>query len=656
MKLSIAIFICFAISILDIEAQISKKRNPTLDNNKVALSDTLKTKTTKSVKSSKEQKATIDLYKIISSQNDTTFVDTTLTLKKEYKFNYLRKDNFGLLPFSNLGQTYNTLTYNFTKQNTMPLFGARARHFNYMEVDDINYYQVPTPFTELFYKTAFEQGQLLDAFFTTNISKQLNFSIAYKGLRSLGKYQHILTSTGNFRFTTNYQTKNKRYLAKAHIVMQDLMNEENGGLQDDDIENFESGDSEFKDRSVFDPNFEDAKSTLLGKRFYLNHAFQINQPNDSIQNNNNLYIGHVISFEDKYYNFTQTTQNDYFGEAFTSSIFDKVTLEHFYNQFYLKFNSNKLGNFKFNIDYNNYNYGYNTVVNLQGEQIANRIKDDLFALGGNYTNTIGKLQLLSNFNYNISGDFDGYVFDGKLAYPLNDDINISTNISATSSMPNYNTLLYQSDYVNYNWDNTDEFSNIETKQIAFQLNSAKLLNLNVDYTSINNYTYFKEDSQTGSVKPFQYDKTLNYLRIKLNKEITYKKFALDNTVLYQKATQDNQVFNVPEFVLRNTFYYSDHLFKKALYLQTGITFNYFTKYKMNAYDPVLAEFYVQNTTDIGNFPRLDFFLNAKVRQTRIYLKAEHLNSAFTGYNYYSAPNYPYRDFVIRFGLVWNFFL
>ncbi|WP_412987920.1 putative porin [Pontimicrobium sp. IMCC45349] len=27
-----------------------------------------------------------------------------------------------------------------------------------------------------------------------------------------------------------------------------------------------------------------------------------------------------------------------------------------------------------------------------------------------------------------------------------------------------------------------------------------------------------------------------------------------------------------------------------------------------------------------------------------------------GYNYYSTLNVPYRDFAIRFGLVWNFFL
>ena len=71
---------------------------------------------------------------------------------------------------------------------------------------------------------------------------------------------------------------------------------------------------------------------------------------------------------------------------------------------------------------------------------------------------------------------------------------------------------------------------------------------------------------------------------------------------------------------------------------------------------VQAEFYTQNNQEFGGFPRLDFFVNAKIRQTRIYLKAEHFNAAFTGYNYYFAPNNPYRDFTVRFGLVWNFFL
>ena len=90
--------------------------------------------------------------------------------------------------------------------------------------------------------------------------------------------------------------------------------------------------------------------------------------------------------------------------------------------------------------------------------------------------------------------------------------------------------------------------------------------------------------------------------------------------------------------------------------RSRFTANYFTSYNLNAYDPILAEFYVQNTDEIGNFPLIDFFINAKVRQTRIFIKAEHFNSSFTGNDFLSAPGYPYRDFSVRFGVVWNFFL
>src|SRR5690606_3974696 len=144
---------------------------------------------------------------------------------KDYRFNYLRKDNFGLLPFSNVGRTYNRLTYDLIEeQHILPQFGARARHFNFMEVEDIFYYHVPTPLTELYYKTVYEQGQYLDAIFTVNTSENLNLSIAYKGLRSLGRYQHMLTSTGNFRTSISYTSPNDRYRLRTHFVSQDLLN------------------------------------------------------------------------------------------------------------------------------------------------------------------------------------------------------------------------------------------------------------------------------------------------------------------------------------------------------------------------------------------------------------------------------------------------
>lgn len=594
-------------------------------------------------------------YLIISYKNDTTYVDTTLSIKKDYKFNYLRKDDFGLMPFSNMGQTYNSLTYNFQNTNLMPGFAAQAKHFFYMEIEDINYYRVPTPLTELLFRTAFEQGQLADSFFTVNTSPQFNFSIAYKGLRSLGKYQHILSSSGNFRFTGNYQTKNKRYNAKGHIVTQDLLNQENGGLRDDFIDDFESGAPEFQDRSILEVNFENAESMLKGKRFHLDHTYHIIRKRDSLSKNK-LSIGHIISFEDKYYEYNQTSANTaYFGTAnVTTSLKDKTTLENFYNQFQLNYSNNIIGDLQFNITTNNYNYGYNKIAILNGNTITNRLKGDVFSAGGHYHKYYKGFELNGELGINVAGDFDGNFLKATASFKLNDDISASATLNHSSKAPNYNALLYQSSYENYIWQNN--FNNIKTQQLAFKLKYKNWVGLTVDLNTINDYVYFAKDATSNQVQPFQNSPTITYLRTKLENEIKLGKFALNNTILYQNKQDANNVLNIPELTTRNTLYFSTHLFKKAMYLQTGVTLNYFTKYYMDAYNPLLAEFYVQTDREYGNFPRLDFFINAKIRQTRLYLKAEHFNSSFTGYNYYAAPNYPYRDFTVRFGLVWNFFL
>ena len=608
-----------------------------------------------SLKSKEKNKvAKVQDYLIVGVDRDTTYLDTTLSIRKDYKFNYLRKDDFGLMPFSNVGQTYNSLTHDFKNKRSLPVFGARAKHFNYMEIEDINYFHVPTPLTELFYKTAFQQGQLLDAFFTINTSERFNFSMAYKGLRSLGKYQHILTSTGNFRFTTNYITENRKYQARAHIVMQDFLNQENGGLSDEDVEKFRSGDPEFINRSVFAPNFEDAENNLEGKRFHLDHQYAIIKPSDSLSNN--LSIGQVISFEDKYYQFTQAARNDFFGAAFlNANINDKVTLEDFSNRFYANYKNRLLGTIQFSADYNNYNYGYDAITVIDGVRIPNRLKGSVFGIGGSYENQIGGFNLNGEFGLNLSGDFNGNFLDLIASYKLTPDIKAIARLNSNSKQPNFNTLLYQSDYLGYNWDNSTLFKNIQTQNLAFKIESERIATAEIEYTTINNHTYFTKDVN-NNVKPVQSENTINYVKLNVSKEFHFGKFALDNTIVYQNVINGEDVLNVPQFISRNTIYFSDHLFKKALLLQTGITLNYFSKYTMDSYDPLLGEFYTQNQTSIGDFPRLDFFINAKVRQTRIYIKAEHFNSAFTGYNYFSAPNNPYRDFTIRFGLVWNFFL
>jgi len=244
---------------------------------KVRKSDTLRgpSKEGKARKPPKEpQEITIKDYKIITFSRDTTFLDTTLTIQKEYKFNYLRKDDFEVMPFANVGQPYNKLGVDFERQNIYPQLGAKAKHANYWAMEDIAYYNVATPMSDLMFKTTFEEGQLLDAKLAFNTSRRLNFSIGYKSLRSLGKYRFNQGESGNFTTTTNYVTKDGRYSLRAHIAAQDVKSEENGGLPTKELQ-FESRDSEFSERVKVDIRFTDAQNKLLGKRYFLDHKYKL---------------------------------------------------------------------------------------------------------------------------------------------------------------------------------------------------------------------------------------------------------------------------------------------------------------------------------------------------------------------------------------------
>ncbi|WP_347373203.1 putative porin [Aequorivita sp. Q41] len=603
----------------------------------------------------KKVKPPIDFYKISSADRDTTFVDTTLSIAKKYNFNYLRRDNFELLQFSNVGQTYNSLAYSFDRLNLKPLFAAQAHHFNYKEIDAVNYYNVPTPLTELYFKTAYNQGQQLDAFFTVNTSPQFNFSIGYKGVRSLGKYQHILTSTGNFLFTSNYRTKNNRYLARMHVAAQDILNQENGGLTENSLALFINDDPEFNDRGRLDVNFENAENKLEGLRFYGDHYYELISQRDSTAYSV-LTIGNVLSYEDKFFRYNQTAPYESFGPSYeTTNLETKTKLEDFNVKAYANFDNSLIGKLSAWAGYNDFNYGYNSVLVLDDVRIPNRIQGSIFEAGAAYEKEYHGFKLSGKGAINVAGDFDGNYIQAAASYNLKEEYNAKASITVHSVAPNFNFLLYQSDYQNYNWKN--ELNNIKTQELKFEINTKRFGNASVSYTGIDDYAYFGIKATDSTPSPLQASERVDYLKIKAQKEFTYGLFALENTVMYQQVLSGETVFNVPQLITRNSLYYQDHWFKRALFMQTGVTFKYFTKYNMNGYDPVLAEFYVQNDQELGGFPLVDIFFNAKIRQTRIFFVYENFTSLFSSKNeHFAAPGYPYRDAVLRFGLVWNFFL
>lgn len=591
-------------------------------------------------------KADIKLYKTFNSERDTVFIDTSLTIQDEYKYNYLKKDNFGLFAFANEGYLYNQLDFSRKAINTLPQFGFQAKHATYLTNAEMFYYSVPTPLTDLYFKTVMRQGQSLDALLSVNTKPNLNFTIAYKSIRSIGDYFNNLTSSGHFRFLSSYNSLNSKYFLKVNFVGQDILNQENGGVAIPS--QLDGTNPSFNQRERVDVFFNDASSKLKGNRYFLDHSYQFST-------GNSLVLKHQAFYENKFYEFIHITPSRRLGES-TTAINNKTRFDVFYNKLGLSYKTKNLGELNFFLDNYTYNQFYKIPLNIpynptKRYNLHNRV------------NTVGGQYDFIKYNWNfsvlaqnaISGQASSN-YEAQAKYNWSEGQFVKISAQQVSKIPDNIFLFHQSDYENYNWDSPLK----NEKMSVFKAETKnKWFEASVQYSVVKDHLYFfntVERIDSLVVKPMQYNKSIQYLTAEIAKEFKLGNWALDNRIKLQEVQQEAKILNLPYLVLRHSLYYTKPVFKKAMLLQTGVTVNYFSKYYADDYVAVLGEFFVQDQSKVGGFPVLDFFVNARVQQCRIYLKAEHLNALFTNkVSYYNTPNSPFRDFHIRFGLEWNFF-
>ena len=620
-------------------------------------------------------------YKIYNDNDTTTYVDTTLTIEKDYRFNYLRKDYFELLPMPNVGQGFNKMGYDFTKRQLSPEFGARGLNYGYINREDVQYYEVPTPLSELFFKTTFEQGQLLDALISVNTSPNFNITIAHKGLRSLGNYVDSRTNATNLRLSTQYRNFNDRYRLRTHFVAQKLGFQENGGLDSLSVYFFEKAVEDldydgFLDRSRLVTNIE-AQNSIQGKRYYFDQSYKTLRINkDSIDYK--LNFGHSFTYETKNQLFEYSKLNDFFGKDLVAdsegnfvsgTIKDIHKLRSYRNLFYATYKIPKVGDFDFIIQLDKWNY---FKVNDQPDQVNfEEIQEIDFGqqtIGVNWNKIIYGYKLNFQLKKTLKENFGSSLIRLDLKKSYN-KIDLRTEATYRTQSPNFNFYLFRSSLSDYNWNNSDWLLE-KVSSIKAEIEHNKWGKLTLDWQQINDYLYFEDITplenftKQNIISPSQSPNKINYLKARFFQKLKFWKLGLVNTIQFQEVKSTflkdvnrhvSSPLNVPKWITRTSLVLDTYVFKKALYIQTGGTFQYFSEFYADQYNPVLGEFASQNRIMIGNYPRLDFFLNAKIQQTRFFIKYEHFNSNRTGYNFFAAPFVPYRDRSVRFGLVWNMF-
>jgi hypothetical protein len=642
---------------------------------------------------------TVSDYKIMYLDGTEKVVDTSLSLEGEYTFNFLREDYFEYLPLPNMGEGFNKLGYNFHDQPFTPQMGARVKHFGYFEKEDVPYYEVPSAYTELFFKSTFQQGQFLDTSLAINTSPRFNIAVSFRGFRSLGKYVSALSRSRQFRLSTQYQTYNQRYRLRMHQTTQSLENEVNGGLTNDSVYFFENApnyveadesgnpvlDEDGNEQIVFYDGFLDrnrlgtqiqADNVLEGKRYFMEHRYQM-LPVAKDTTVYKMAVGYSASLENKKYKFNQNRPGAYFFENYeVSNVRDSTSFNTLENKLYIQYKDKALGQFQLDLYHHNWDYSLGPKEYEKDTLLSNQIKTSQLAAQARWQKELFGVTTSAMGYQSLNKDYATQAFTLDIKRPLVKDILLGASYKYRSQPLNFNFYLAESDYKMYNWDNTHlENQQFNTRSVFISL--PKWGRIQGEWTSIDNFTFLNNTTRLRdlnkkfSLEVLQSDKKIDYFKARLDQRIDFGNFSWVNNVQYQKVNQEEDpdailsgpiALNVPEWLIRSTLMLTSSIFNKALFFQTGATFVFFTDYYADQYNPLLAEFVTQNNTKIGEYPRVDFFFNAKIKSSRIFLKLEnisapieHLIDIDTPYDYYAAPFVPYRDFSIRFGLIWNFF-
>ncbi len=584
----------------------------------------------------------IEKLKKFNINNDTILLDTTLNINKFYEFNFRRKDNFELIKPNNVGQTYNNLSYVIDESN-YPIIGYSANKTQLQTYDDIYFYDVAYPMTELLFKTVFSQGQLTDVLFTTNVNRKLNFSLGFKALRSLGKYQNSLSGSKNFTFTYNYNSK--KFSSKSFYLSQKLEKYESGGLSLISINDFESKDPVFNERSKLNVKFEDAVNVYFQRDFYSHNKFKISD------NKKNLSLNHTLHYVTVNNSYNQSLINNYYGGLIggITTVDDKFKFRSINNKISFDI-SNIIFDFA-EIGFINFNYEY---FNLNSGNEKIKENSNLFSI--KLSKNFEILDLDFDLQKKISGDRIGDRLNIVLKPAKKFNLDLNLKLSSVKSHPGLIYDNYYSGFSGVNWTNRNDLVN--TSSIFINYINKKFGQFSLSGSLINNYVYVStENSDIESYIPQinQAEFDIKLFKLKYVKNFIFGKFSMNNSFLIQDVDQNDNILNIPDFVYRNSFFISEKIFKNVLEIQSGFNFKIFSKFFINEYNPVISTFHIQDKRKIGGFPIVDFFLNAKIRQTRLFFIFEHINSSFSENNFFTTPSMPYRDSNFRFGLNWSLF-
>lgn len=572
--------------------------------------------------------------------------------------------------------------------------------------ENTKYYNTKKPFSSLTYnfviptRTLFSE-ESFKAFFTQNITPELNFAMLYHNESARGHYNYTQVRNNSFRLNASY--RGQRYMAHSSFNVNRYWNYENGGIDDEFFEK-----DEYTFRTEIPTKFGgtgaykwvgNAKNSVRYYDFMLSQRlklFTIASKVDSAELDKGRNIAEpVLSYVfnarrvSKNYKHDDPTAPDFYDQVYFNSTntLDSIANLRISNSLRLEFKTTfrrkvqvgaygSLGN-----DFDKYSYyslwdtlhnPWDTIPTLADSLVRPHISENGDTLRGidkanKMSSTYFSAGLYGNFWNRVKAHFSTKVYflgqksgQTELKGLLNTNITLFKNdfefdIQANflNKKPSYLFQNYYSNHYIWNQDQQQLFSEKWTNLSGKISAPSNRFELTGNYYLISDFIYFNQEA-----KPVNYSNTINILSVEVSKTFKLWELYSENIIVYQ-ASENKTVLPLPDLVFFNSTYL-DHTFhfkSTGGEVQTimGMDTYYTTDFYGYEYSPALAQFYVQENQYIGNFPMMDAYLNIKLNRVRFYFKVQHFNSSWFEQKYYSAIHYPYKQRSYQLGLSWAFY-
>ena len=545
---------------------------------------------------------------------------------------------------------------------------------------ETKFYNTTRPYTEIQYQIGSKLEQLLGILHTQNIMPNWNASFQYRLINSPGFFRNQNTNHNNYRFSSWYQSKNKRYQNFFILVGNKLMSSENGGIKDD-LNYLDSAGGTFDERSNIPTrlgpigagisrNFF-ANDITTGTR-YTNASYIVRQQYDIAGKKDSIVTDSTViplfyprlraelTTSLKTYNYRfidgDTAGNlPFYKEKYNLDSTNAFIFKDHWRDFTNDFSLYQFPDAKNSQQFFKAGAAFQMLTGtFDTGTVTNKYHN--FLVHGEYRNkTRDKrwdIEAYGNFYLNgmNAGDYNAHVSLKRLISKKIGYLELGfSNVNRTPSFVFDSTSsFYLGEYRNFNKENyTEIFSSFDLPKLKANIYGRYLL--------ISNYTYFE-----NFVQPAQYGTLFNMLQVTAQKQFKIGgKWNWRTWLVIQQLT-GNPPINVPFFLTRNQIGYDGNLGFKNLLTSFGVELRYYTPYKAAGYSPVIGQFFNQETQTVKmDLPEITAYLHFRIKSFTAYIRFENVNALnlstgkFTNNNVVS-PNYPYPGLQMRIGVYWSF--